>query len=69
MWTAGFSLQSPHEGLGNSKSEKFLDKVVLAHDGDKVTGKRVILFLFPYIAISLDVPIYCRRERRVKVSR
>jgi hypothetical protein len=45
----------------------FLDKVVLSHDSDKVAGKQVVLLLFPYITISLDVPVYLWRERCVKV--
>jgi hypothetical protein len=44
-----------------------LDKVVLPHNSDKVAGKQVVLLLFSYITISLDVPVYLWRERCVQV--
>lgn len=61
---------SPHEGLEAGwhmkricRPENFLDEVVLAHDSDEIAGKRVVLFLLPYVAaVSLDVPVYLWRE-------
>ena len=46
------------------RPENFLDEVVLAHDGDEIAGKRLVLLLLPYVTVSLDVPIYLWREGR-----